>query len=325
MVLYDLQAPQVDDFNTELVKMSGYQDHTLAPLVLGRLTSVNNEPLTDSSIAERALEANDEHKLSYRLSKIDNTRVDRGQWWPDDYAGPPLVAMEDREADQLGLKVGDALEFTILGETINATLSAIYTQARFETSFWLEAVFSRDVLDPFITRYIGSVQLEPDTDIAVQSQLGAMFPNIVTVRTAKVLESSRNILASAGLAMALIAAVSLSASILVMASVVAVNRQRQIYEASIMHAMGTRMSVVLRSVVFEYILLGIVLSLFALILGGIIAHGLMTYWLKIDGSGSAWAGLAVSIGASSLCLFAGALWLVSTLKVSPAVLLKQAS
>ena len=295
MVLYDLQAPQVDDFNTELVKMSGYQDHTLAPLVLGRLTSVNN------------------------------TRVDRGQWWPDDYAGPPLVAMEDREADQLGLKVGDALEFTILGETINATLSAIYTQARFETSFWLEAVFSRDVLDPFITRYIGSVQLEPDTDIAVQSQLGAMFPNIVTVRTAKVLESSRNILASAGLAMALIAAVSLSASILVMASVVAVNRQRQIYEASIMHAMGTRMSVVLRSVVFEYILLGIVLSLFALILGGVIAHGLMTYWLKIDGSGSAWAGLAVSIGASSLCLFAGALWLVSTLKVSPAVLLKQAS
>lgn len=325
IVLYDLQAPQVDAFNTELAQMTGYKDHTIAPLVLGRLTSVNEELLTESSNTERALEANDEHKLSYRLSKIDNTRVDRGEWWPDDYAGPPLVAMEDREADQLGLAVGDVLEFTILEQTITAELVAIYTQARFETSFWLEAVFTPDVLEPFITRYIGSIVLEPSADIAVQSELGSLFPNVVTVRTAKVLESSRSILTSAGLAMALIAAVSLGASILVMASVVAVNRQRQIYEASILHAMGTRMSVVMRSVIIEYVLLGVVLSAFALVLGGTIAHLLMSYWLKIDATGSAWAGVTVATGASALCLFAGALWLVSTLKVSPAVLLKQAN
>lgn len=323
LVFYDLQKGDVAAFDQTASTLDGYLDHAIAPLVLGRLTSVNGEALADSTIAARALEANDEHKLSYRQSNIDNTSVDRGQWWPEDYNGPPLVAMEDREADQLGLSVGDKLQFTIMQQTIDAELVAIYSQARFETSFWLEAVFTSDVLEPFITRHIGSVYLAPERDIAAQSALGEQFPNVVTIRTAKVLAASRAILSSAGLAMALIGLVSLTASILVMASVVAVNRQRQVYEASVLHAIGTRMSAVIKSVAFEYTLLAIVLSLFAIAAGGTLAHLIMTYWLKIDGTGSAWAGVLVAMAASVLCLFAGALWLMRTLSATPAMLLKR--
>jgi len=165
--------------------------------------------------------------------------------------------------------------------------------------------------------------LEAGTDLSVQSSLGEKFPNMVSIRTAKVLESSRALLSSASLAMIMIGAVSLIASILVMASVVAVNRQRQVYEASIMHAVGTRMSVVLKSVVFEYLLLAIVLSGFALLAGGLLAQVLLGLWLKLNASGSAWVGATVAVGASTLCLLAGALWLVATLKVSPAQLLKR--
>jgi len=323
LVFYDLQRSQVEDFDSVVEGIEGYQDHSVAPLVLGRLTSVNDIALSDSSIASRALEANDEHKLSYRLNNIDNTAVDRGEWWPADYQGPTLVAMEDREADQLGLKVGDVLKFTILNETIVATLTAIYSQARFETSFWLEAVFTDNVLDPFITRHIGSVTLDPQTDVAAQSILGNNFPNVVTIRTAKVLEASRSILSSAGLAMMLIAAVSLSASILVMASVVAVNRQRQVYESTVLHALGTRTKVVMRSVVFEYVLLAVLLSAFSMIVGGTLAQVLLNVWLKIESAGSLWAAVVVAVGASSFCLFAGALWLLLTLRTTPALLLKR--
>ena len=123
--------------------------------------------------------------------------------------------------------------------------------------------------------------------------------------------------------MMLIAGVSLVASILVMASVVAVNRQRQIYEASVLHAIGTRMSTVVKSVAIEYTLLAVVLSVFAMIAGGLIAHTLMLYWLKIDSTGSAWAGVVVALAASVLCLFAGAVWLTRTLSATPALLLKR--
>ena len=323
LVFYDLQKDQVQNFNNAVTDIEGYKTHAIAPLVLGRLTRVNGENLADSSVAKRALEANDEHKLSYRLKNIDNTTVDRGEWWPDDYSGPPLVAMEDREADQLELKPGDKLQFNIMGQNIDVTLAAIYTQARFQTRFWLEAVFTDDVLDPFISRHIGSVALTPNADIAAQSALGENFPNVVTIRTAKVLAATKSILSSASLAMMLIAAVSLSASVLVMASVVAVNRQRQIYEASVLHAMGTRMSDVMKSVVFEYGLLSVVLSLFAMIVGSVLAQIMLSFWLKISSSGSFWTGALVAVVASVLCLFTGALWLLLTLKVTPAVLLKR--
>ncbi len=323
LVFYDLQKTDLQAFDSTVSNLNGYQQHAVAPLVLGRLTQVNGEALSDSSIAERALEANDEHKLSYRQSSIDNTSVDRGAWWPNDYSGPTLVAMEDREADQLGLSVGDKLQFTIMEKTIDATLTAIYSQARFETSFWLEAVFTNDVLDPFIARHIGSVYLDTDHDVAAQSALAEEFPGVVTIRTAKVLAASRSILKSAGLAMMLIAGVSLAASILVMASVVAVNRQRQVYEASVLHAIGTRMGVVIKSVAYEYTLLAIVLSLFAMTAGGALAQLLLHYWLKIDSTGSAWAGVVVALVASVLCLFAGAVWLMRTLSATPAILLKR--
>lgn len=323
LVFYDLQKDQVHNFNDTVKAIEGYQDHAIAPLVLGRLTSVNGEQLSDSTIARRALEANDEHKLSYRQSDIDNTTVDRGAWWPADYDGPPLVAMEDREADQLGLQVGDKLRFTIMNQDLDVTLVAIYSQARFETSFWLEAVFTDNVLDPFLSRHIGSVTLAKNKDVAAQAQLGENFPNVVTIRIAKVLEASRALLANAGLAMMIIATVSLTASILVMASVVAVNRQRQVYEASVLHSIGTRMSVVMKSVVFEYALLAVVLSIFATIVGSVIAEVLLQYWLKINSSGILWIGAAVAAGASTLCLCAGALWLLLTMQVTPAELLKR--
>ena len=322
LVFYDLQKSDLTTFDETVEGLAGYESHAVAPLVLGRLTSVNGESLIDSDIGERAREANDEQKLSYRQSRIDNTRVDRGAWWPEGYNGPPLVAMEDREADQLGLKVGDQLLFNIMGQTVDAKLAAIYSQARFETSFWLEAVFSKGVLEPFISRHIGSVFLAEGQDITAQSAIGERFPSVVTIRTAKVLAASRSILNSAGLALMLIAAVSLGASILVMASVVAVNRQRQVYEASVLHAIGTRMSVVLKSVGLEYLLLAVVLSVFAMITGGSLAYLLMHFWLKIDSTGSLWVGIVVAVAASVLCLFAGAMWLMRTLAATPAILLK---
>jgi len=209
-----------------------------------------------------------------------------------------------------------------MGQTVDAKLAAIYSQARFETSFWLEAVFSKGVLEPFISRHIGSVFLAEGQDITAQSAIGERFPSVVTIRTAKVLAASRSILNSAGLALMLIAAVSLGASILVMASVVAVNRQRQVYEASVLHAIGTRMSVVLKSVGLEYLLLAVVLSVFAMITGGSLAYLLMHFWLKIDSTGSLWVGIVVAVAASVLCLFAGAMWLMRTLAATPAILLK---
>ena len=69
----------------------------------------NGEALRESGDGERVREARDEQKLSNRSGNIDDVVIQRGAWWAEGHSGEPLVAMEDREADQLGLKVGDRL------------------------------------------------------------------------------------------------------------------------------------------------------------------------------------------------------------------------
>lgn len=322
LVLYDVQTEQLPLLRELLAATPGTQAVQTAPLVLGRLVAVNGQDLRDSDDPRRRSEARDEHKLSHREGNIDDVVVTRGAWWPDSHAGPPHVAMEDREADELGLQIGDRLRFEILGQTVEAELSAIYAQRRFQTRLWLEAIFSDGVLDPFITRHVGAAWLPPEAAIAAQDRLAEEAPNIVSVRTAAVLDATRALMARASAALAVIGGACLLASLLVLASVVAASRARQVHEASVMHALGARMDSLRRVLRWEYALLALVTAAFATTTGSTLALGLMQWRMDLDASGLLWTGALTALGVSAVSLGAGAQLLMAQLRASPAVLLR---
>jgi len=322
LIFYDVVQSQVDDFREHVLATPSLDRLDLAPLVLGRLSRVNGESLRDSADLERVLEARDEHKLSYRLKNFDNVQVKRGSWWRDDYQGPPLVAMEDREADQLGLKVGDRLTFTILGDTVEANLVAIYGQKRFQSRFWLEGIFSDGVLEPFISRYVGAIYMDPVPAVKLQEILATKFPNVVTVRTESVLREARTLLAQASSGLAVVAAISMLASLLVLSSVVASSRARQLYDATVLHALGARLHTIRWALGLEQVLLALLTSLFALVLGGLIAWVLLEYRLDLEIDGVWWTAMIMAPLVSGICLGLGTHHLLRRLNPSPAVLLR---
>lgn len=338
LAFYDIQSPDVSAFEETVLSAPGVTDVSTVPLVLGRLTQVNGESLLDRADASEALEANDEHKLSYRLARVDNVRATSGAFWGEDYSGPALVAMEDREAGQIGVEVGDTLTFTIFGNTLEAKLVAIYAQGNFETRFWFEALFSPGALDEFITRYVGvayqdnaqasgnvsSLAQSPAIDIVAANAIASDFPAVVTIRTARGLASARRILNAAAMAVSIVAITSLFASLLVLASVVAANRQRQLQEAAILHAIGSRHGSLMRALSIEYVILGTVVALFAASIGCVLGTLVATAWLELPVGLLTWiSGAAVAFTIVILCLGAGALWVSKSLSVSPAKLLRE--
>ena len=329
LVFYDIQDAELADFSAAFRALDAVDELVTAPLVLGRLQAVNGENLADSADSERAFEGNDEHKLSRRVAGIDSTTVTRGTWWADGYDGPPLVAMEDREADQLDLQVGDRLQFSIQGQALQATLAAIYEQATLETRFWFEAVFSPGVIEPFVTRHVGSAWLRdgaaPDADITAMNAIGRDFPTVVSIRTTRALDTARSILSAASLTVTLVAVVSLIASVLVMASVIAVNRHRHTHEATILHAIGARMGRLLRATVLEYALMGAVVAVFAALVGGALGHLLMSTWIDLPSRGSLLAAPLTALVATVLCLGSAIAWLAYSLRATPASLLRNPS
>lgn len=306
MVFYDIQPDQLAKFQGLVKESRSLQRLDVAPLVLARLTHVNGASLQESADPARMLEARDEHKLSYRLNNFDKLVLDQGQWWADGYRGRPLVAMEDREAEQAGLRIGDRLRFNILGQAVEAELVAIYSQRRFQSRFWFEAIFSDGVLDPFVTRYVGAAYLDHAETASLQNRIAAAAPGVITIRTESILREARDLLAKAGAGLAVIAGVSLLASLLVLVSAIASSRARQIYDASVLHVVGARISMIRRSLQLEYTLLAVLTSLFAIAVGSAIAIALLQYRLQLESQNIWWMGVvtAVVVSASSLGLSA---------------------
>ena len=322
LVFYDVQTEQLPLLRETLHASPGLQAVRTAPLVLGRLAAVNGEALRDSGDGERAREARDEHKLSNREGNFDDVVIDRGAWWPADHSGEALVAMEDREADQLGLKVGDRLRFEILGTPVEATLSAIYSQRRMQSRLWLEAIFSDGVLDPFITRHVGAAYLPAGETLAAQDRLAAIAPNIATVRTESLLRETRALMARASSGLAVVALVCLAASLLVLGSVVAASRSRQVFDATVMHALGARHSLLKHVLMWEYALLAGVTSLFAIAAGSALATGLLRWRLDMDPLGLYWSGALTALWVSAISLGLGARYLLKQMRLNPALLLR---
>src|SRR5690606_24109115 len=132
-----------------------------------------------------------------------------------------------------------------------------YSQRRFQSRLWLEAIFSDGVLDPHVTRYVGAAYMNAADALAAQNRIAAGLPNVISVRTEGILNEARVLLGRAGGGLAMIAAVSLLVSLLVLASAMAASRARQVYEASVLHVLGARLGAVRRSLQLEYLLLAL--------------------------------------------------------------------
>jgi putative ABC transport system permease protein len=328
LILYDASNDQVENVVQAIQQSGSVQRVDTTPLVRSRITAINGISLSelyDMNLEQLRDASQDEYKLSYSASNIDNVTVIDGEWWSDNIEGLPKMAMEDREANQLDLKLGDVVTFAIEGRTLDAEIAAIFSQKGVQTKFWFEAILSDGALDTFINRHVGAAYMDDDEAIGAQQRIAAVAPNVITVRTASLLASARDILGQATAGLTVVAAVSLTASLLVLISVMAAGRTRQIYDATILHSLGTKLSVIKQSLHMEYLLLALITSTFAVLLGSAIALPLLNIRLKLPSEDLIWLGAVTAITISALSLSLGAKYLLRRLKLKPAILLRSAN
>jgi len=136
------------------------------------------------------------------------------------------------------------------------------------------------------------------------------------------LNSSRDLLGRASGGLAVIAIVCLAASLLVLASVVAASRTRQLYDATVMHALGARHRLLAQVLLWEYVLIALVTGVFALLFGSLLANVLLQWRLGISPAGLYWSGVLTAFGVSIVSLGIGARYLLAQMRLNPAMLLR---
>jgi len=325
LVLYDIGVHQVDEVRRIVEDFAGTERVDTTPLVRARVAAVNGRPLAElDELPERRRQESirEEYDLGYSGNNIDDVTLAAGEWWQEPVEGRAKMAVEDREAEQLDLEVGDVVTFSVEGEALDAEVAAIFSQKGVQTRFWFEAIVSEGALAGYVYRHVGAAWMDDETAIAAQRRIGEVAPNVVTVRTASLLASAREILGKAAAGLAVVAGVSLAASLFVLISVMAAGRARQVYDATVLHSLGTRLAVIRRSLHLEYLLLAVVTSLFAIALGSAIALALLNLRLKLPSGDLLWIAAATAFSVSILALGLGARYLSRRLRLSPAVLLR---
>ena len=328
LILYEVLPDQIGALNTGLAALDPEARTELLPLVRGRLGAINQTPvaelLADDSRARREA-MGDEYKLSYLSGNPEDLELVAGAWWtaPAAEGQPAYMAMEDREANELGLSVGDQVAFLVEGQTINTEIRALYRQKGLQTRFWFEGVLQDGALDALIGRYVGVVYQSDPAAQQSQQWLARNIPNVITLRTADWLNTAGDLLGKATAGLAAVALISLTASLLVLSSVVSVSRRRQLYEANLLHCLGARHGAIRLSMLLESGLLTLIATLFATALGALIALPLAATLLKLPAGDLWWLGALVAGAVSYLALLGGLLPTLRALHQNQAMLLRE--
>ena len=122
----DIQNNEQQDFEALLAENAPDGKIFSVPMLRGRITSLKGIPSDQYAIgSEGAWVLRGDRGLTYAKNIPENSTLTEGEWWPDNYDGPPLVSFSAEEAGELGLSVGDSVTVNVLGRNITAEIASL--------------------------------------------------------------------------------------------------------------------------------------------------------------------------------------------------------
>ena len=229
------------------------------PLIRGRLLSVKrlgSESLDSENIMER--EAN----LTWKENLPESNKIVKGVWWEEDM-GNAEVSVDDGVAESMNLVLGDELYFSAGGTNFYATVTS-FREVGWE-SFSPNFFF---ILSPSIGRtlpnsYITSIKIPENSSII--NDFVKRFPTITNIDIGSVIKQVQSTISSASLAVQYIFILALAAGILALIASIFSNTDQRKKEAAILHAIGAKRSVIFQAAASEFLVLGILSALTAVI------------------------------------------------------------
>ena len=262
----DIQRDQVARFEQAVSAVEDAQVLQIEPVIRGRVVRIKGVPVDRTGIQHWTLRR--DRGLSYAAEQPARTELAAGSWWPADYAGPPLVSVEDEVALAYGVGIGDRLSFNVLGRVIEAEIASLrpeidWSQGRLDFVF----LFSPGVLDAAPHTYAAAVEVPAEREAALLDQMAAALPNVTPITIREVVERVGEVLGKVRIAVGVVGSVTLLSGILVLAGAVAAARRRHLYESVVLKVLGARRSDLLRIFLIEYLSLGATAAIAGGVLG----------------------------------------------------------
>jgi putative ABC transport system permease protein len=284
LVLFDIQPDQLAAVEREL------SDARLpligpTPIVPMRIRSINGQSvsrlLADTSITgdgrSNAWAFRREYRSTYRDSVVPSERVVQGKWWSPGNRDAGRISIEQDLARELGVGLGDEIVWDVQGVPISSKIASVreVDWARFEPNFFV--VFAPGTVDQAPRTFVTLTRVADASDRGrFQRRLAERFSNISVLDLSLLQEALERLVDRVALAIRFMALFSLVVGALVLVGALASSRFQRIREGALLRTLGATRNQVFRVVLAEYLTLGLLASVVALVLaaaaGWAVAH-----------------------------------------------------
>ncbi|MBN2751456.1 MAG: FtsX-like permease family protein [Rhodospirillaceae bacterium] len=297
----DIQPDQAAHFTALVKTVPGASVEDSAPMVRGRVVKLNGIAVDPTAVdpAVRWVLTGDRGFTS-SAKPPRGADIVAGQWWADRSAAP-LVSVEKGVANGLDLKLGDTVTVNILGRDITATVANLRAVRWTSLAMNFAFVFSPGVIDAAPHTRIATVLVPPDGELPLERTLANALPNVSGIRVADVLERIQGLSDIGGRAVLAVTGITVLSGLLVLGGAVSAGLRERLNQAVILKVLGARRSDLMRVTAWEFLGIGVITGIFAVIAGSITAWSVVRYALRLEWAFRPEAALWVAL----LCVVAG--------------------
>ena len=316
----DIQKDQMPGFTERLETDPAVSRIESAPMLRGIITRINGQPARKVAGDHWVLDG--DRGVTYSGQPSPNARITSGEWWPENYAGPPQISFAAEEAVEMGLKLGDELTVNILGRDITAKLTSL-REVDFSTAgMGFVMSINPSALAGAPHSFIATVYAEEQAETAILRDLAGQYPNITAVHVRDAIDRVSGLLAGLAAATSYGAGVSLLTGFLVLIGAAAAGEPARRFEAAILKTLGANRGRILLSFALRAILLGVAAGCVALLTGILGGWAVATYIFD-TGFTVIWSSaLGIVIAGITVTLGAGLAFALLPLSVRPAHILR---
>jgi len=323
----DIPAAESDRFDAFVHAHAPRAALERVPMLRGRIVAAKGvaaEDLKPSPDTTWALQS--DRGITYGDEVPAGSRLIAGQWWTPDYQGPPLVSLEKRIADGLGLTFGDQVTVNVLGRNLTATVANLRTVDWQSLGINFVMVFSPATFRAAPHTHIATLTYPgggtSEEEAGLLKAMADAFPAITTVRVREALDSIGHIVTNLTLAIRGASVLTLVVAVLVLGGALAAGHRHRVYDAVILKTVGATRIRLLSAYALEYLALGVATALFGVAAGSAAAALIITKVMNLSFVWLPGPLLAAAAGAIAATVLLGLVGTFTALGQKPASVLR---
>lgn len=276
----DIQQPQIGPFTEAMLANDAVEKVESTPMLRGIITEING--VNAKEAVGRHWVVDGDRGITYSESVPENSTVVEGEWWPENYDGPPIMSFSEEEANEIGLKIGDEITVNILGRDLTATIANLRALEFSDMSLNFVMVWSPNALSGAPHTFLSTVYAGPEAEGALLRVMAQEFPNITAIPVRDVIQKVASTLESLSSAIRWGAATTLLTGFVVLIGAAAAGADARVFESAVLKTLGATRSRILLSFALRALILGAAAGLVALAAGSLAAWAVMTFVMDSD-------------------------------------------